>query len=182
MYTFDKQAAQSADRHGITESGVYYGFILSNKFGKTANGAEYVEFTLSTDEGDTVRFITIYTSKINGEKAFGYGHIQSLMGLIGLTDLQPAETEEGQCFPILNNKKIAFALQKEWYYNKLGDKKYKLNLLHFFDHETSKTFAEKLANKDAKVFQSAIKDKVPDGASVEAQSAAVHAAHSAVPF
>lgn len=155
---FDQNKAKDADNGGgITESGVYVGIIQNMKVVRKDSGATFVEFEFEAESNGTARFLSICTRKRDNTEAFGYNKMITLMGILGLKEANLI----GDTLPDFCGRKCAIALQKEYYVNKKGDTKYKMNPLHFFYYDTKQTYGERADNKDAKIYLRKIEDKLP---------------------
>jgi hypothetical protein len=158
--TFNKSSAESADRGSlITTSGVYTGILTKAEVFKKASGAAGIEFAFESEDGSKADFLSIYTRKKTGEESFGMGHIHALMGILGLSKVNTQSDGDRTIIPAFCQKKIAVALQREDYLKNNGTVGYKMNILHFFDAVTKKTYAELSSGKEAKTYLREIKDK-----------------------
>lgn len=161
-FTFDERAATGADKGGIIQfSGVYKGRFTKAVAGKTQNGAKYVEFEFEAESGESCKYLKVYTTKRDGERAFGYGMMCALMGLLNFQTVDAVQDGDVFTLPAFCGKLITVALQREEYKHN-GKLKWKMNILHFFDAVTKQTYAEKKAGKPAKIHERPIKDKIAD--------------------
>ena len=166
-WKFDEGAAHSAGGSGaILESGVYYGVFTEAKLVSTPNGARGVEFSFEeSDTGRQCRYIRVITRKNDGDKAFGYGLVNALMGLLKLTAISDAEIGEdsnGQPvrgLPALCDKPVGVMLQREDYWKSNGTPGWRMNVVNFIDAVTNKTFAETKDGKDATAYKNKIVDR-----------------------
>lgn len=160
-FNFEQQYAISADQGGyISEKGVYEGVLTKAELFTTPNGAKGIEFAFESTNGEKADYMKVYTRKNNGEISFGFGMAQSLLGLLGLKSVRIEPSFDTNTMPELCGKAIAVALQKEEYAKADGGVGYKMNILHFFDSKTKKTYSEKVNNKPALIVNREIKDKL----------------------
>jgi len=165
-FTFDKKSAQGADRGGyISESGVYTGMLTKAECFTTSGGAKGIEFAFESDDGSKADYIKVITRKKDGDTAFGLGHINALMGLLGLAKAATVADGDKVTLPSLCNKKISVGLQREEYQKNAGGIGYKMNVAHFFDAQSKKTYSELSENKEAKTHLRPIVDKLIQGVS-----------------
>ena len=161
MLTFDKDAAQKADAGTyITQGGVYVGKLTKAECFSKPSGAAGIEFAFESEDGSKVDFLQVYTKNKNGSENFGLAKIHSLMGLLGITTVQPVKVEDVNTLPILCKRKLGIALRKEEYYKNDGSIGYKFEILHFFDAQTMKTYSEWVDQKEAKTSKREIVDKL----------------------
>ena len=73
-------------------------------------------------------------------------------------------------FPELEGKKVGFILQKEEYLNRDGEKKFKMNLLHWLDFGSLKTYRELIENKPAKTAEMKVQDLLVETAAPQAET------------
>ena len=78
---------------------------------------------------------------------------------MGLLDIKEIDNES---IGNLNGRKVAVALQKEYYINSNGIEKFKMNPLSFFYPVTLQTYTEKINGKEANTSKRKIKDKMPE--------------------
>lgn len=182
-FVFEQQYAINADQGGyISEKGVYVGFLTKAELFTTQNGAKGVEFAFEASSGEKADYMKIYTRKNNGEVSFGYGIVQSLLGLLNLKKVSIVANGEKNTMPDLCNKPIAIALQKEEYVKADNGVGYKMNILHFFDPKTMQTYSEKVAGKLAVVVYREIKDKLLDISFEAAKNGNQTANYNDLPF
>ena len=97
--TFDKEAAKKAGGSDyINETGGYVGLIQAKAI-TAKSGSLGIEFSIKTDKGLTANYIQIYFKKDNGDIIkSGYGHLQSMMGLLKVGELQnPVQSAMSSC-------------------------------------------------------------------------------------
>ena len=158
-YSFSKDRAMKADEGGyITASGVYIGVIKKMKTFVNDSKAGGVTLAIETIDGMKSDYINIYTQNKDGSDNFAKGKIDAACGILGIENLPIVKNGNDNEFPGIYNKKIAFALQKEEYLNRENQKKFKLELLHFFHADSLQTFKEKSLGIPALVSQHPIKD------------------------
>lgn len=157
MFIFNKEEAQKTGINYIENSGYYICTITDAELLNKDSGAKFVRLSLEDDFGKSTR-TDILVVKKNGEKAFGQNFIQSLMGTLRIANLVHDVNNK---FTMLVNKKIGVLLEREEYIKSdnsgIG---YKLNVLHFCDHVSNKTYAESSQNKEAKAYKQEVKDKL----------------------
>jgi len=182
-FVFEQQYAMAADQGGyISEKGVYEGVLTKAELFTTQNGAKGVEFAFESSSGEKADYMKIYTRKNNGEISFGYGIVQSLLGLLNLKKVNIVLNGEKNTMPELCYKPIVVALQKEEYVKSDGGVGYKMNILHFFDPKTRQTYSEKVAGKPAAVVNREIKDKLLDISFETAKNVTQTANYNDLPF
>ena len=150
--TFDKEAAQKAGGSDyINETGGYVGLIQAKAI-TAKSGSLGIEFSIKTDEGLTANYIQIYFKKDNGDIIkSGYGHLQSMMGLLKVGELQnPVNDGDGNFWiKELCDKRIGLFLQKRLYTKNSGDDGYDFQLRAVFNPETLQTYKEQSNNVEA---------------------------------
>ena len=151
--SFDKEAAQKAGGSDyVTETGGYTGTIQAKAI-TAKSGSLGVEFSIKTDEGLIANYIQIYFKKSNGDIIkSGFGHLQSMMGLLRIGELQTPSGDSNGDFWIkeLCNKNIGLFLQKRLYKKNSGDDGYDFQLRAVFDPKTLQTYKEKSTDTQAK--------------------------------
>lgn len=163
-FEIDKTDEKMVSNGIIDKGGIYIGKIINAYFKVSKNGAKAVHFDIMTAQGGAN--FDIYVTKKDGDKAFGYGHIQSLMGILKLPQLQSAKQEvlvydftlknnvniivDG--YPDLCDKTIAFILQKNYYIKQDGNESYHFNCLGFLD-TTFHRFSELNDGKEAEYYK-----------------------------
>lgn len=164
-FQFNREGAMNAGKSDyITESGVYVGKITTATETKHESGAMSIVFEFESTDGRTARYLRIFTQKKDGSESFGANHIYALMGLLKLAKADPVRIDdEHQGYPIFCNKPIGVILQRE---NK-EDGKFGMNILHFIDAVTHKTFTEHVNGEEAKEVKKEIKDKTAKSAPVD---------------
>ena len=150
--TFDKEAAQKAGGSDyVMETGGYTGAIQAKAI-TAKSGSLGIEFSMKTDEGLQANYIQIYFQKSDGERIkSGYGHLQSLMGLLQIGELaHPQSDQNGDCWiNELCNKRVGLFLQKRMYTKNNGEDGYDFQLRAVFDPQTLQTYKEKSNGVDA---------------------------------
>jgi hypothetical protein len=175
---FDMGAAMRGGGGAISESGVYYGKLTAATIFTTSGGAGGVEFAFKADDGRECKYIKIITRKKDGGIAFGFDQVQRLMGLFLLESVESVivgedyngEPVEG--IPALCNRPIGVVLQRENYWKNNGDPGYKMNVLHFIDPKTNKTYTETRNGAEALAYKQPIEDRMPNTSPVSANSVA----------
>lgn len=151
--TFDKEAAQKAGGSDyIMETGGYTGAIQAKAI-TAGTGSKGIEFSIKTDEGLQANYIQIYFEKSNGDKIkSGYGHLQSMMGLLQIGNLAMPQPDANNDYWIkeLCDKRVGFFLQKRLYRKSSdGSEGYDFQLRAVFDPQTLQTYKEKSNNVNA---------------------------------
>lgn len=151
---FDKEAAQKAGGGDyVTETGGYVGLIKAKAI-TAGTGSKGIEFEMLTKEGLKANYIQIYFEKANGEKIkSGYGHLQSLMGLLKVGQLEmPVDDGEGNYWiKEFCGKLTGFFLQKRLYTktNGSGEDGYDFQLRAVFNPDTLQTYKEQSNGTEA---------------------------------
>lgn len=159
-FDFNKDGAMSADNGGyISVGGVYVGFVTKMISFKNDSGAGGVELSLETNNGEKCDYVKIYTQNKDGSENFARGKINALCGILELSNLPAVNNNDKYSFPIVYNKKIAFALKREEYMKSDGITiGWKMELLHFFHHDSLQTYREHIEGSPADVSKREIKD------------------------
>jgi hypothetical protein len=156
--TFNRDGAMKAGvSEHITESGVQFGKLTLAVETSYESGAKAFEFEFVNNEGQVAKYLKIFTTKKDGTNSFGINHIYALMGLLKIANATPVSIDaEHQGYPVFCNKPIGIIFQRE---NK-DEGKFQMNILHFIDPTTKKTFTEHVNNEEALEYKKEIKDKV----------------------
>lgn len=158
-FTFNKDSAMKAGTNEyITESGVYVGKFVKALETIHDSGAVSISFDFVSKDDQKASYLRIVTRKKDGSDAFGANQICALMGLLRLQNAEPISLNNGvhanyTCFC---NKQIAIALQRE----EKDNGRFGMNILHFFDPVSLKTFSEHVNNEEAKTHKKVIKDRI----------------------
>ena len=159
-FSFDPKRATDADRGGIiTESGNYVGIIKDALEKTMPTGSKFFNLKFESNEGLKSDYISICTGKKDGTPAFGCGHIHALIGILGISNMDGVEVDAGTRYVELLDKPIGVCLQKEHIAKKDGTPTFRMNLLHFYDAETKKTYSETVNKVEAKTWGRPVKDK-----------------------
>jgi len=161
-YTRDDQlAVQAEGKFGgkIETSGAYTGRLTLAKERIAKTGTKGLELTFESDEGQTARYLSLWVSRVNGDKIdYGYGLLSALMTCLGLKSIDSAPTTldewhadtsqwlpaQVEVFESLMNKPIGLLLQREertWE----GRTQVSMKIVEFFDPRDRRTAAEILA-------------------------------------
>lgn len=164
-FQFNRDGAMKAGvGEHITESGVYVGKLTKAIETCHESGAVSIEFEFESNDGRTARYMRIFTQKKDGSESFGSNHIYALMGLLKLAEANLVRIdEEHQGYKVFCNKPIGVILQRE---NK-DNGKFGMNILHFVDAVTLKTFTEHVNGEEAKESKKEIRNKVAKSAPVD---------------
>ena len=159
---FDSELALEADGAGFIKfGGVYNGSILSCKaFGSKVSNSRGVEFSLESS-GSIANYVKVYTIRKNGERIFGYNKIMALMGLFGMSSVETHRGNDGEDYiKGFCDKPISFKLQRKDYYKTEGGIGFKMELIGFFDSNSSKSYKEKVENLPAKNIEIVYEDEL----------------------
>jgi hypothetical protein len=179
-FVFDPDPAMKADEGGsIKVGGVYVGTISSAVSFSNDSGAGGVEFAFNSPAGNA-RFVKVYTKNGDNSENFNKGKILALMGLTGVRQVTMVADGQRYKFPELVGKKIAFHLQKKEYLNQKGELKYDMNLLHFYNPETLKTYKEQQMNLEAETSKVVVDDILVQQPKA-AEAPRTFASHTAAP-
>lgn len=160
-FQFNRDAAQKTESNAISESGIYKGIFTAAVEKTFDSGSQCITFSFKDDNDNTAKFMNIFTVKKDGTPSFGANHIQSLMGILEISNASPVTNVDNNgnnennydCFC---NRKIAVALQRV---NTPNQKfLYKMQILHFFDYNTLQNYKEKTNALSAKVSSAKIED------------------------
>lgn len=177
-YQLNKQDALQGDSDArITKTGAYTGVFTQAYAIKADTGTEGVEFTFKDVTGAEAKFLTLYTQKADGEKAYGFKQLMACMtcmkvkdapaqdGVVKIYDFETKKEIDKKVpiYPTLMNTPIGILLQKEEYQKQNGKVGEKMTFAGFFDPQTKQTASEIFENKpatrlDAKVAN--LKDKL----------------------
>lgn len=157
-FTFNKENALGADAAtSISTGGVYKGELTRAALQVYDSGAESVSFNFKSDSGSKAKYMNIFTKKKNLEAAFGAKKIQSLMGILQIREAVETSHEKDDNYDCFCGRKIAIAIQKV---NTPGKKyPFKLEIMHFLDYTTLKTYREKSNSEEALTSEQEIPDK-----------------------
>lgn len=89
MYKLDPEAARGADQSGnrIAEKGKYKGrFTRAQHTVSEAKGTQGIDFDFVADGGQKARF-TIYTTKADGTRIYGYKQLMAMMTCLEVREL-----------------------------------------------------------------------------------------------
>ena len=144
----------------ILTSGVYIGKLTKANFGKTKDGARFVEFDFEERDTDAkASFLNIYLTNKDGSENFAINKIHALMGLLSLVEAPVVKNKDNvESMPALLNKSIGVILQRVNYKNASNEDKYRFEILHFIDAQTKQTFNELEAMKSAEVYKKPVCD------------------------
>lgn len=143
-FKFNKEQTDDKREVGVLDkSGIYTVSIRNAYIKRMQSGAEAVHFDVFGAKGGTG--FDVWVTKKNGEQAFGCGHIQSLMGILGIKELKSGKgtaslydvncgefvDTEVEAFPDLIDKIVVVALRRKFYIKQTGDEGYRFELLCF---------------------------------------------------
>lgn len=156
-FQFSREGAvKSGNSEYISDSGVYFGKFIKAYETTYDSQAVSITFDFVSNTGEKSSYLRIFTAKKGGQESFGANHIYALMGLLRLASVDSVKIDDEHVgYPMFCNKPIGLILQRE---NK-EDGKYQMNILHFIDPITQKTFSEQVNNEEAKEAKKEIKDK-----------------------
>ena len=149
---YDQEAGEKAgEGTGISESGAYVG-AMSALLGTANTGTKFVEFTMTTEQGQA-RYMKVYYEKADGTKCAGNGIINAIMGLLKLPVINTVQAQvDGEAVTIIpefEDKPIGFVLQKVLYTKNDGKDGYKFDIRMPFSAKTRCTLKEALAQAPA---------------------------------
>jgi hypothetical protein len=125
---------------------------MSALLGTANTGTKFVEFTLTTEQGQA-RYLKVYYEKADGTKCAGNGIINAIMGLLKLPAINTVQAQvDGEAVTIIpefEDKPIGFVLQKIHYTNNSGKDKFKFDIRMPFSPNTRCTLKEALAQSPA---------------------------------
>lgn len=155
MFTYnEEQAVKGGQPAFITETGAYVGKILSAKYTKSQGGAQAIEFSIETDDGQLGNYLSIYyKGKDGNDLSSGLNMIQAIMGVTGVKELTVKRQGNDDIAPELTNKRIGLFLQKELTTKNDGSESYRFSITCPFSAASGKTLAEHLAGEEPKRIQ-----------------------------
>ncbi|MCL1038367.1 hypothetical protein L2750_14630 [Shewanella submarina] len=139
---FNQEQAQKSGQFGIS-TGAHIGAVTGKKVVSQKTGAQGIELSLTTREGDDVNYLSVYYQKGDGS-AIGIGTniIQAIMGCLGLQGMNIEQLPDGAPVQELKGQPLGLVLQKVLY-NKLdGSDTYKFEIKQVFSARTRQTFKE----------------------------------------
>lgn len=162
-YALDTQAAKEANTGGkrITETGKYLGTITAAFYEQNQRGTESVNIMFTSDNGQEVGPLNLYTHNGSGEELAGYKMLNALMtcakvkalnwktGPLELYDFdeQRVVTKQKECAVELSGKKIGLVLQQEEYEKSAGGIGERMVISAPFEHATELMAAEILSGQ-----------------------------------
>lgn len=155
MFTYnEEQAVKGGQPAFITETGAYVGKILAAKYTKSQGGAQAIEFSIETDDGQLGNYLSVYyKGKDGNDLASGVNMIQAIMGVTGVKELSVRRQGNDDIAPELTNKRIGLFLQKELTTKQDGSDSYRFSITCPFSATSGKTLAEHLAGEEPKRIQ-----------------------------
>jgi maltooligosyltrehalose synthase len=157
MFQFNKETASKAGGSSyIDVTGYYKGKFTEAKLHEINNSkVQFINFTFESDSGEMCYLSMCVTDKGGKPVDFTNNMISALMGIWKITDDGYAAFDNR--FTNFENKKIMLALQRE----ERPDSKYgyQMNILHFFEPVTEKTYSELYENKPAETSKKVLSDK-----------------------
>ena len=158
---FNGEKAMNADGAGIiNEGGIYKGIITMASVFVNESGAGGMEFEFESVDGANCKFLKVYTKNRDGSENFAMGKIHSLMGLLNIGVLHTTrDINDDIIVPDIMNRKIALMLQRRDYLKNDGDIGFNMQILHFLDFQTLKTYKELKENKEAVTCRKEINDE-----------------------
>jgi len=183
-------AAKIGGTGRINTTGAYEGAFTRAEAVSSEKGTIGIEFDFKTTDGATASFISVWTTKANGEQLSGSAVIDALMLLLRVKDMSPrnvmvdkwssesrqVEKCSAPCFVDLMNKPIGLLLQKE-ISEYQGKQKEKMLIYGAYDIASRKTPKE-IVSKAPKALAldtiiASLKDKTakPQGSAPYAQPA-----------
>ena len=147
----------------INEKGAYEGKFLRAEAVVSTKGTQGIEFDFVTKDGQTAKFLSVWTVNASGEELGGRKVIDAIMKCIGiktmnLVDAQvtkwDAETRSevkvrAKVFPELMNKPVGMVLAREEYAAGNGEAKWKNAIVCPFQYRTNLIAGEIIDGKPA---------------------------------
>ncbi|WP_256843273.1 hypothetical protein [Rodentibacter rarus] len=155
MFTYnEEQAVKGGQSNFISETGAYIGKITEAKYTKSQGGAQAIEFSIETDDGQQGNYLSVYyRGKDQKEIAGGINMIQAIMGVTGVKELTVRRQGNDDIAPELTNKRVGLFLQKELITKNDGSESYRLQIICPFSPASQKTLAEHLNGEEPKRIQ-----------------------------
>ncbi|WP_242649521.1 hypothetical protein [Rodentibacter pneumotropicus] len=155
MFTYnEEQAVKGGQSNFISETGAYIGKIIAAKYTKSQGGAQAIEFSIETDDGQLGNYLSVYyKAKDGNDLASGVNMIQAIMGVTGVTELTVKRQGDDDIAPELTNRRIGLFLQKELITKNDGSDSYRLQITCPFSPASRKTLAEHLNGEEPKRIQ-----------------------------
>ena len=165
-FSFNREQASKQDApRSLSANGAYVGKIVQAEFYDSNSGAQMFECVFNCEGANTKLQMCVVDK--HGNDTFQVGFLQSLMGLLGLSELKSQagkakDLRDGTIYdtyriPSIENKPIGILLQKEMdvYTNKNNEQKevWNMRIISFFDAETNQTYHEKANNQPAKTIE-----------------------------
>lgn len=151
-FSYDEnKALQGGVGAFVNRTGAYKGKITLAKWTRSQLGAEALELSFESDQGEKVDYLTIYYQGKDGKSIdFGVNLIQAIMGCTGVKNLSRLPTEQALLCPELQLKPIGLFLQKVLYTKQDGSDGYRFQVITPFSPKSGKTLSEYRNNEDAK--------------------------------
>lgn len=163
-FTYNENEALQGGATGyITQTGAYVGKITMAKWTVSALGAEALELSFETENGEKCDYLSIYYRGKDGKPIdFGRNMIQSLMGCTGVKKLSRQPSEQALIAPELIGKSIGLFLQKHLYTKQDGNDGFYFKVVQAYSAKSGLTLSEFKNNEPAKripYLVSTMKDK-----------------------
>ena len=142
----------------INEKGAYIGTFTRAEYVNSPKGTQGIEFDFKSNDGQTAKYLTIWTVNGDGKELYGRSVIDAIMTAVGVRELQAApvtvpkwdnvrkedvnETVTG--FKALMGPQIGLVLCREEYASNQGERKWKSMIVCPFEASTRRTAGERL--------------------------------------
>lgn len=148
-FTYNPEIAAQSGGTGqyIAESCVARGFIESAKFVRGAKGAEGVEYSFESENGQKANFLTVHYKNNDGSSNdIGTALIHAIMGCSGVKGMTSGKDGD---IPELKRRPIMLALERENYLNSKNEEKFKFNIRCAMSARSGLTISEHANSKPA---------------------------------
>lgn len=170
LFAFDESSAVLGDSTGfVSEGGNYIVTLDKVEVGKNTNGTSFMQLNGVTDTGSKMNFLTLYYRNNKKEGLPALNKINAMLGILGISNVTYYESQE-------NGKTVYRAKELEGItvgigvkrvdqdtFDGKGNRRFNLDLLHFYDPNTLKTYTEKRNNLEAKTWYLPIRDELKTG-------------------
>lgn len=153
-FTYNEEEALQGGAGGyISQTGAYKGKITGAKWAVAQSGAEAIELSFESDNGEKADYLSIYYKGKDGNAIeFGRNLIQAVMGCAGVTKLSQVPNPNGYGFiaPELVGRPVGLFLQKVLYTKQDGSDGFKFQVITPFSAKSGLTLAEHKNGEPAK--------------------------------
>lgn len=143
-FSYDENAAmQGGLSEYISETGAYVGRITKAKWVTAQSGAEALELSFETEQGEQANYLSLYYLDKSGKAVdFQVNLIQAIMGCCGVKNLSRQTSENGLICPELLGRPIGLFLQKVLYTKQDGLDGFRLSIVTPYSAKSGKTLSE----------------------------------------